>query len=180
MQPTALDRLTAVLTAVCPIAGLTALSPTNPVIGQGNVGIDYAPQATPEERAAADAALAGFDWSQAAQNAWLRGREVQGGADLIGSETAVAFAVRASDSFGYERSNDIAEFQGAVLRVNAARFGLTPADYEALVTAEIAAARQGQTFSEPPPAVSEVARRATTRVQGQEIRNKVNQYLGNV
>lgn len=63
MSPFVLIRLQMSIGAVCPIVGLSG--------AQGAVRIDYAPSATQAQRDAAQAALAAFDWSQAAHDAWL-------------------------------------------------------------------------------------------------------------
>jgi hypothetical protein len=60
-----LIRLHATLAAVCPIVGVSG--------EQGSIRVDYAPTATSEQQAAAQAALAAFDWSQAAHDAWVLG-----------------------------------------------------------------------------------------------------------
>lgn len=57
-----LARLTETIAAVCPIHGVS---------GTTNTRIDYRDEATTEQRTAAQAALAAFDWSQAAHDAWL-------------------------------------------------------------------------------------------------------------
>ena len=56
-----LARLTETIAAVCPIHGVS---------GTTNTRIDYRDEATTEQRTAAQAALAAFDWSQAAHDAW--------------------------------------------------------------------------------------------------------------
>ena len=61
-SPTLKYRLHQALAAVCPIDGVSG--------GQGAVRIDYRPEATQPQRDAALAALAAFDWSDAAQQAW--------------------------------------------------------------------------------------------------------------
>lgn len=58
-----LERLVAALAAVCPIVGVSG--------SQGNVRIDYAPNATAQQQNDAQAALAAFDWSQAAHDTWV-------------------------------------------------------------------------------------------------------------
>lgn len=58
-----LSRLHATVAAVCPIDGVSG--------GPGGVRIDYRPEATPQQRAAADAVLAAFDWSPIAHAEWL-------------------------------------------------------------------------------------------------------------
>lgn len=59
-------RLNDAIAAVCPIDGVSVGVP-----GDGaTVRIFFAAGATANQRTAAAAALAGFDWSQAAQDAW--------------------------------------------------------------------------------------------------------------
>lgn len=62
-----LARLDEAIKAVCPIHGVAGT--------QGNVRIDYKPEATAQQRTDAQAVLAAFDWSQAADDAWERGQE---------------------------------------------------------------------------------------------------------
>ena len=62
-----LERLHFTVAAVCPIVGVSGT--------QGAVVVTYRAEATQAERTAAAAAVASFDWSQAAQDAWERGRE---------------------------------------------------------------------------------------------------------
>lgn len=69
MEPTTLFRLDAALRAVCPIAGVDGEPEA--------VRIDYAPEATEQERAAALAAVAGFDFSEAADEAWIESQHVE-------------------------------------------------------------------------------------------------------
>lgn len=59
-------RLDSTIRAVCPIDGVSVGTPGDPA----TVRIDYRPEATTQQRAAAVSALAAFDWSQAAQTAW--------------------------------------------------------------------------------------------------------------
>jgi hypothetical protein len=58
-----LQRLHEAVAAVCPIDGISGV--------EGAIRIDYKAAATAGERAAAETALASFDWSQAAHDAWL-------------------------------------------------------------------------------------------------------------
>lgn len=58
-------RLHEALEQVCPIA-------TARVIRDGVGGFDPAPEATPQQITAAEAALAAFDWSAGAHEAWMR------------------------------------------------------------------------------------------------------------
>lgn len=63
-------RLDAAVRNACPILGVSVGTPSD----YATVRVDYAPEATAEQRAAADAAVAAFDWSDAAQAAWEQGR----------------------------------------------------------------------------------------------------------
>lgn len=56
-------RLDSQIRAVCPIDGVARLR-------DGTVRIDFRPEATDQQRAAAQAVVDSFDWSQAAQDAW--------------------------------------------------------------------------------------------------------------
>jgi len=64
------NRLLSTLSAVCPIDGVGAITSTD--LAAGNVRIDYAPGASAPQIAAADAALAAFDWSPAADAAFAQ------------------------------------------------------------------------------------------------------------
>jgi hypothetical protein len=66
-----INRLHMTLSAVCPISGVSVGTPGD----LSTVRIDYA-DATPEQIAAAQAALAAFDWSDAAQAAWEKQQAV--------------------------------------------------------------------------------------------------------
>ncbi len=81
-----LERLTEAIAAVAPVVGVS-----------GTVGtrIDYAAEATAEQRAAAEAALAAFDWSDAAQAAWERGKRREAAVSLLNSSDPTMVAVRA-------------------------------------------------------------------------------------
>ena len=59
-------RLDTAVRDVCPINGLSVSTPGD----SSTVRIDFAPEATPEQRAAAQAVVDGFDWSDAAQAEW--------------------------------------------------------------------------------------------------------------
>lgn len=65
-----LIRLDSDIRTVCPIAGISVGTPGD----SGTVRIDFDPLATPEQRAAAQAVVDGFDWSDAAQAAWELGQ----------------------------------------------------------------------------------------------------------
>lgn len=58
-------RLTAAISAVAPIDGIAILD-----MGQKIVRIDYKAEATHQQRTAAESALAAFDWSASADQAW--------------------------------------------------------------------------------------------------------------
>ena len=58
-----LPRLLEQITLVCPVDSVQ-------IISEGNAVIQYASAATQQQRDAADSALAAFDWSQAAYDAW--------------------------------------------------------------------------------------------------------------
>jgi hypothetical protein len=63
-------RLDAAVRAVCPIVGLT--------VGEtgvsASVEIEFAPEATAEQQAAAQGVVTAFDWSDAADAAWREAR----------------------------------------------------------------------------------------------------------
>lgn len=69
-----LGRLYQTLVAVCPIVGVAPLL-SGTTAGPGNVRIDYAPEASDAQKAAAQTALAAFDWSAPAQTAWEADRQ---------------------------------------------------------------------------------------------------------
>jgi hypothetical protein len=62
-----LARLHEEIAAVCPIDTMTGT--------EEGVEIAFRPEATPPQRAAAQAVVDGFDWSDAAHNAWLDDQE---------------------------------------------------------------------------------------------------------
>ena len=83
-----IDRLTDTIAAVCPIHGVS---------GTTNTRIDYRDEATPEQRTAAQSALAAFDWSQAAHDAWLLAKQRSAAvADLNASRDEAIMAARAA------------------------------------------------------------------------------------
>lgn len=88
-----LDRLTAVLQAVCPILGVSGV--------QGDIRIDYAPGATGPQQTAAQNALAAFDWSQAAHDAWLDQQKMA----TVGTINVKRLAVPRSTNVGPAWSN---------------------------------------------------------------------------
>ena len=74
------QRIKETISAVCPIVGV-AWSEEAQVITR----IDYAPEATVGERAAADSAAAAFDWSAEAQTVWLNLNERTTAKTLVAS-----------------------------------------------------------------------------------------------
>lgn len=74
-------RLHEAIAAVCPIDGVSG--------SQGNIRIDYKPEATAQQQTDAQTALAAFDWSQAAQNQWLARSKQR----AVGNVTAVRLGV---------------------------------------------------------------------------------------
>lgn len=77
-----LNRLHQAVLAVCPILGVSGV--------QGAVEITFAPEATQPQRDAAAAAVAAFDWSQAAHDAWLEDRKPERKAVRQAAAQAVA------------------------------------------------------------------------------------------
>jgi hypothetical protein len=83
-----LMRLHEVLSAVCPVVGCSGTGPT--------ARIDYTENATPQQIAAAQSALASFDWSQAAHDAWLLSKYRSSAvAGILADKTFAAMVVRA-------------------------------------------------------------------------------------
>lgn len=80
------QRLDALVRAAAPIHG----------VGVGTLGdsstvrIDFRPDATPEQRAAAQAVVDSFDWSDAAQSAWEADRVPERKALRAAAATALA------------------------------------------------------------------------------------------
>lgn len=81
-----LERLTEAIAAVAPVVGVS---------GTVDTRIDYAAEATAEQRAAAEAALAAFDWSDTAQAAWERQKRRDAAVALLNSSDPTMVAVRA-------------------------------------------------------------------------------------
>ena len=82
-----IDRLHVAIAAVCPIVGLSG--------SQGAIRIDYAQNATQAQREAAVAALAAFDWSQAAHDTWVTTRTRTTAKAWVLGQSMEAKAVRA-------------------------------------------------------------------------------------
>ena len=81
-------RLTESITDVCPIHGIQGGT-------QATATIDFKPEATAEQRAAAEAALAAFDWSDAAQSTWERQKRRDAAVAMIRSKEPAMIVVRA-------------------------------------------------------------------------------------
>ena len=64
---TVVTRLTGTVAAVCPVHGVSIGTPGV----SASVRIDFADGATAQQRAAAQAAVESFDWSDAAHQQWL-------------------------------------------------------------------------------------------------------------
>lgn len=98
-----LTRLHETIAAVCPIDGVSGGT-------QGNVTIQYAAGATAPQRAAADAALASFDWSDNAQTAWDNLKDRATAQELIDSVTSEAKALRAVVSLLVDELNTLRQW----------------------------------------------------------------------
>lgn len=104
-----LIRLQLTIAAVCPIDGVSG-SATGP---STVIRIDYAASATAPQRAAAAAALAAFDWSQAAQDAWeIERARTEAKSWVLGDETDArglkALALLLLDEINIVRQNPTA------------------------------------------------------------------------
>lgn len=82
------DRLYSTLSAVCPVDGVS-------ILAAGGVRIDYGSAATAPQKAAAQAAVASFDWSDAAQAAW----EALQNPEKDGLTKAAAAAIQTNTDF---------------------------------------------------------------------------------
>lgn len=85
MSTDQLARLLETLSAVSPVVGVSGTTATR---------IDYNPEPTTEQRAAAEAALAAFDWSDEAQAAWERGKRREAAIALLNSSEPTMVALR--------------------------------------------------------------------------------------
>ena len=82
------DRLHEYLSAVCPIVGVR-------IAADGSIGCDYAPDATSEQIAAAQARLSTFDLSDSAHAAWVRTRKRINAIRWLDSDAPEACGIRA-------------------------------------------------------------------------------------
>ena len=85
MSTDQLARLLETLSAVSPVVGVSGTTATR---------IDYNPEPTTEQRAAAEAALAAFDWSDEAQAAWERGKRREAAIASLNSSEPTMVALR--------------------------------------------------------------------------------------
>jgi hypothetical protein len=85
------QRLYQTILAVCPIEGVSV-----PTVGNSaTVRIDYQPSATAAQQAAAQAALASFDWSTTAQAAWELAQNQAAAVPQLEATDQVTIGVRA-------------------------------------------------------------------------------------
>jgi hypothetical protein len=85
-------RLHQAIVAVCPIVGVAVGAPGDPE----SVTIDYAPEATADQRTAALNVVATFDWSGEAEATWRTGQEVRRAGLLLASTDPIPVGVRAT------------------------------------------------------------------------------------
>lgn len=97
-----LSRLLDALSAVCPMDGAAYV---NGVDSTGGVRLDYAAGATGPQQAAAQAALASFDWSQSAHDAWLLEQD----AKVLGATRGRRKT--ADEAFSSNAFSDVADLQ---------------------------------------------------------------------
>ncbi len=84
-------RLHSAVAAAAPVLGVSVGTPGDPA----SVRIDFAPEATTAQRAAAQAVVAGFDWSDSAQAAWeLAQNRTRALTAFVGRTDDTAIAVR--------------------------------------------------------------------------------------
>ena len=156
-------RLHQAISAVCPVVGVRA-----------DGTFDPAPNATPEEIAAAQAAVAAFDWSEQAQQQWQQKQNALAAAALLQSNEPIPLGARASDVVLHELRNNLAELFGVFIKYLNQILALPVEDREAAIIAWIAAERlaweqAGGVWAEEPPAPSEGYATGTDRVQRDEL-----------
>jgi hypothetical protein len=99
-------RCTEIVGAVCPIFGCQQRN--------SEITIDFKPEATAEQRAAAAAALAAIDLSPAAQEAWALTRSRQDAVEAVGAvRSRELLAVRAVAAFSRGELNEIRQWIAA-------------------------------------------------------------------
>ncbi len=105
MRKTA-ERIHGTVAALAPVVGVSV----GTLGDSSTVRIEFAPAATTEQRAAAQAALDAFDWSDAAQIAWERGQaRLAALASLNTSIAASDVANRCAITDLYAAVNDLRE-----------------------------------------------------------------------
>lgn len=82
-----ITRLHESIESVCPIDGVS-------VGTERSVSIDFKPEATSDQRSAAQAVVGSFDWSESAQFHWEATRNIPAAAGLLQSADPVPQAVR--------------------------------------------------------------------------------------
>lgn len=98
-------RLHEAVAAVCPVLGVSGDSAA--------VRLDFAPAATTEQRAAAQAVADAFDWSPEAQAAWEKERtRAQSLSTLLSRADTTGFQVRAVIDAVCTLANDVFEELG--------------------------------------------------------------------
>jgi hypothetical protein len=112
MVPDVRKRLDDTIAAVCPIHGTSG--------DQGSVRIDYKPEATAQQQTDAQSALAAFDWSQAAHDAWLNLKDRTAASTKFDAVTAEAKALRAIASVLIDELNAIRQWLVAFKSATAA------------------------------------------------------------
>ncbi len=160
-----LARLHSILSAVCPIVGVSPGSDP-----PATVRIDYHENATTEQRAAAQAALAAFDWSDAAHAVWLVGqRRQEAGTAAATAGDGTSVANRAAESVGATRDNNLAETLKALC------------DLLNVTTQQLADRIAANRLVVPPttlaPTPAETVESATVRLGATEINGLVGAYI---
>ncbi len=90
---TTLNRLHATVEAVAPIHGVGPVT-SGTAVGPGNVRVDFHPEATAQQQTDAAAAVAAFDWTQPAHDAWLNLKARADAAATLDLTTADAKVLR--------------------------------------------------------------------------------------
>jgi hypothetical protein len=108
-MPDSTARLHAAVAAACPILGVSVGTPGD----SASVVIAFAPEATSDQRAAAQTVVAGFDWSDAAQAAWDLSQAATSAVSwLATSDQTAAVALRVALRDVYTMLNDGLQARG--------------------------------------------------------------------
>lgn len=153
--------LYALIAAVCPIDGISG--------GEGNVRIDFRPEATPEERLAAQAVVDAFDWSVEAEQGRVVGSARQkAAASLLTSGGATEVAVRANANATWFERNNVAEALWAAMELVCEAANI-PVPTTQQITERITSKRlaAGQVFAYPSP--QDAAERGVRRLTEMDI-----------